>query len=65
MLRPEQGDVGSDGRVGAVEVEEFLHPGPCIREQNVVDELDGRCRALDVQQNRADRRVETQRDSGT
>lgn len=65
MLRPEQCDVDGDCRVGSVAVQEFLHAGPGIREQNVVDELDGRGRALDVQQNRADRRVETQRDSGT
>jgi hypothetical protein len=34
--------------------EEFLHPRPRIRKQNVVDELDGRRRALDVQQDGAD-----------
>jgi hypothetical protein len=34
--------------------EEFLHPCPRIRKKNVVDELDGRRRALDIQQDRAD-----------
>ena len=54
MLRPEQGDVGRDGRVGRVAVQEFLHPGARIGEQRRVDEVDGRRRALDVQQDRAD-----------
>jgi len=47
-------EVGLDKRLGAVAREELLHPRPRIREENVVDELDGRRRALDVQQDGAD-----------
>jgi hypothetical protein len=37
-----------------VALEEFLHPRPRIRKQQLVDELDGRRRALDIQQDGAD-----------
>jgi len=47
-------DVGVDIRIGAVAREEFLHPRPRKRKQSVVDELDGRRRALDIQQDGAD-----------
>lgn len=59
MLGPEECDLGRDCRLGPAAVEELLHLRPCVREQRVVDELDGRRRALDVQQDGA------QRDSGT
>jgi hypothetical protein len=54
VLGAQPHEVGADVRRGAVAREEFLHPRPCIREKNVVDELDGRRCALDVQQDGAD-----------
>ena len=65
MLRPEQGDVGLDLLVGPVPVQEVLHVRPRVGEKDVVDELDRRCRALDVQQDGPKRRVAAQRDRGT
>ena len=43
-------------------LEEGAHPRPRVREQNRVDERDRRRRALDVQEDRPDRRVEAQRE---
>jgi hypothetical protein len=59
MLRAEQRDVGLDVGVGRVALQELLHARPRVGEQDVMNELDGRRRALDVQQDGA------QRDSGT
>ena len=58
MLRAKQRDVGLDFRVGRMALQELLHARPRVGEQDVVDELDGRRRALDVQKDGA------QRDSG-
>ena len=52
-------EIGLHPRVGGVLLEEVPHTGPRVGKENVVDEFDGRCRALDVQQDGA------QRDSGT
>jgi hypothetical protein len=46
--------IGVDIRIGGVAREEFLHTRPRIRKQNGMDELDGRRRALDIQQDGAD-----------
>jgi hypothetical protein len=54
MLGAQPREVCLDIRLGSVAREELLHPRPRIRKQNVVDELDGRRRALDVQQDGAD-----------
>ncbi len=54
MLGAQPREVGLDKRLGAVAREELLHPRPSIREEILVDELDGRRRALDVQQDGAD-----------
>jgi len=54
MLSVQPRDVGSDVGLGAVALEEFLHPCPRIGKQQLVDELDGRRRALDIQQDGAD-----------
>ena len=54
MLGAQAGEVGADIRLSAVAREEFLHLRARKRKENVVDELDGRRRALDVQQDGAD-----------
>jgi hypothetical protein len=54
MFRAQPREVGLDKRLGAVAREELLHSRPRIRKKTVVDELDGRRRALDVQQDGAD-----------
>jgi hypothetical protein len=54
MFRAQPREVGLDKRLGAVAREERLHSRPRIRKKTVVDELDGRRRALDVQQDGAD-----------
>ncbi len=54
MLGAQPREVVPYFRRSAVAREEFLHPRPRIRKQNVVDELDGRRRALDIQQDDAD-----------
>ena len=54
MLRCEPLDVGLDFRVGFVALQELLHARAGVPKQRCVDELDGRRRALDVQQDRAD-----------
>ena len=54
MLGAQPREVGMDIRLGAVAREEFLHPCLRIRKKNVVDELDGRRRALDIQEDGAD-----------
>jgi len=54
MLRPEQGDVGLDCWLGPVPVQKFLYPRSHVGEQDIVHELDGRRRALDVQEDGTD-----------
>lgn len=69
MLCSEPRDVGLDFRVGFMALQEFLYSRARVPKQRRVDELDGRRRTLDVQQDRPDRRVEggrrAQRDRGT
>ena len=47
-------DVGPDLRLVPVLLQKSTDPGPSITEQRLVDEIDGRRRALDVQQDGAD-----------
>ena len=47
-------DVGADARIIPEAPEEVTNPGAGITEQGLVDEVDGRGRALDVQEYRAD-----------
>ena len=54
MLGAQPREVGLDCGLGAVAREELLHSRPRIRKEIVVDELDGRRRALDIQQDGAD-----------
>ena len=54
MLGVQHRDVGSDVGLGAVPLEEFPHPCPRVGKQQLVDELDGRRRALDIEQDGAD-----------
>lgn len=54
MLGAQAREVGLDCRLGVVAREKLLHPRPRIRKEIVVDELDGRRRALDIQQDGAD-----------
>ena len=65
MLGREQGQIDADVGIVSVLFEEIAHPRPRVGKQDLVDERDRRRRALDVQQNCPDRRVEAQRDSGT
>jgi hypothetical protein len=48
------GDIGPDLRLVPASLEKFLRPGPGIIEQRFVNEVDGRRRALDVQEDGAD-----------
>jgi hypothetical protein len=43
-------DVSSDVRIGRVRLEERAHAGARVGEQDAHDEVDGRRRALDVEQ---------------
>lgn len=54
VLGSEEGEIGAHLRVGGMALEKFPHPRPRIGKQNLLDELDGRRRALDVQQDGAD-----------
>ena len=54
MFGPELGDVGPDVRILPMPLEKVPEPGPRIAEQRTMDELDGRRRALDVQEDGAD-----------
>ena len=56
MFRAEQGDVAANIGIGGVLGEEVVDARARVREQHLLDELDGRRRALDVQQHRADLR---------
>jgi hypothetical protein len=50
----ESRDVGSDLGIIPIMLEKSTHPGARITEQRLVDECDGRGRALDVQEDGAD-----------
>ena len=50
----QQREVGTDARIVGVLLEVVMHARAGVRKQDVMDELDGRRRALDVQQDRAD-----------
>ncbi len=54
MLGLESQDVGPDLGITPMPLEKSTDPGPRIAEQLLVDEFDGRRRALDVQQDGAD-----------
>ena len=54
MFGAQPREIGLDRRLGAMAREELLHLRPRIRKEIVVDELDGRRRALDIQQDGAD-----------
>ena len=54
MLGLESRDVGADVRVIPMSLEKSTHPGARMAEQRLVDEFDGRRRALDVQEDGAD-----------
>ena len=54
MLNAQHRDVGANLGLGAVALEEFLHPRARIGKQQLVDELEGRGRALDIQQDGVD-----------
>jgi hypothetical protein len=56
VLGLETRDVGADLGIIPMLLEKSIHPGPCIAEQRLVDEVDGRRRALDVQEDSADLR---------
>jgi hypothetical protein len=55
MLGPESLQVGANRGIARVPLQEPADPGARIREQRFMDELDGRRRALDVQNDGADR----------
>ena len=54
VLGPESRDVGTDLGIIPMPLEKSTHPGAGIAEQRLVDECDGRRRALDVQEDGAD-----------
>ena len=54
VLGLEPRDVGADLGITPMPLQKFIHPGACIAEQCLVDEVDGCSRALDVQEDRAD-----------
>jgi hypothetical protein len=54
VLGLESCDVGADLGLIPMPLEKFPHPGARMAEQRLVDEFDGRRRALDVQKNGAD-----------
>jgi hypothetical protein len=54
VLGPESRHVGPDLGIIPMPLEKSTHPGARKAEQCLVDEFDGRRRALDVQQDRAD-----------
>jgi hypothetical protein len=54
VLGLESCDVGADLGIIPVPLEKSPHPGAGIAEQRLVDELDGRRRALDVQEDCTD-----------
>ena len=53
MFGPELGDVGPDLGIVPMPLEKLPHSGTGIAEQRFVDEVDGCCGALDVQQDGA------------
>jgi hypothetical protein len=54
MLVLEPSDICADLGIVPVPSKEFAHPGTGVAEQDFVNEIDGRCRALDVQEDGAD-----------
>ena len=54
IFGPESRDVGADLSIIPIPLEKSTHPGARIAEQRLVDEFDGRRRALDVQEDGAD-----------
>ena len=54
VLGLESRDVGPDLGIIPMPLEKSTHPGARIAEQRLVDEFDGRRRALDVQEDGAD-----------
>jgi hypothetical protein len=54
MLGPESRDIGSDLGIVPMPLEKPTYLSARVAEQSLVDEFDGRRRALDVQQDRAD-----------
>ena len=56
MLGLELGDVGADLRIIPVLLQKSTYPGASKTKQRLVDEIDGRRRALDVQEDSADLR---------
>ena len=54
MLGLESRDIGADFGIVPMPLEKSTHPGARIAEQRLVDEFDGRRRALDVQEDGAD-----------
>ena len=56
VLGREARDVGPDLRIIPMPLEKSTHPGARMAKQRLVDEFDGRRRALDVQEDGADLR---------
>jgi hypothetical protein len=54
VLGLESRDVGPDLGIVPMPLEKFHHPSARVTEQRLVDEFDGRRRALDVQEDGAD-----------
>jgi hypothetical protein len=54
VLGLESNDVGADLGIVPLPREETFHPGARITEQRLVDEIDRRRRAFDIQQDGAD-----------
>jgi len=54
VLGLESNDVGADLGIVPLPLEETTHPGARMAEQRLVDEIDRRRRAFDVQQDGAD-----------
>jgi hypothetical protein len=54
VLGLESRDVGADLGIIPMPLEKSTHPGARIAEQRLVDEFDGRRRALDIQKDDAD-----------
>jgi hypothetical protein len=53
VLFLEPGDVGPDRRIGPMPLEKAIYPVAGIAEQRLMDEVDGRRRPLDVQEDGA------------
>ena len=53
VLTPQQLDVGAHGLVGRMTLEKLAHMRARVGKEHLMDELDGRGRALDIQQDGA------------